>query len=312
MSLAVVAPRLRQFAVVAREQHVTRAAARLGVAQPTLSRNMARLEADLGTTLFLRTGRTVRLTRHGALLLPHVEQALAALRTGLAELHDDLDVSRGRVALAFLHSLGARAVPVLLREFRERRPLVRFTLLQDAHDTMLGLVRAGTVDLCLTSPVPTEPGFAVRVVAEQRLDLVVPRGHRLARRRRIRLEEVRDDDFVGLEKVYGLRQITDEWCRQAGFAPRVTFESEEIDTVLGLVESGLGVALLPHGAAVLHDVTVLAVTHPRTTRSIALIWRADRELPAPAREFRDVIIKGRHRLLGRVAAGREPLVEQGQ
>ena len=297
LPLAVVAPRLRQFAVVAREQHVTRAAARLGVAQPTLSRNMARLEADLGTALFLRTGRTVRLTRHGALLLPHVERALAALEAGLAELHDDLDASRGRVALAFLHSLGARAVPVLLREFRELHPAVRFTLIQDAHDTMLDLVRSGTVDLCLTSPVPSEPGLAVRVVAEQRLDLMVPRGHRLAARRRIRLAEARDDDFVGLEKVYGLRQITDDWCRQAGFTARVAFEGEEIDTVLGLVESGLGVALLPQGAAVLHDVAELAVTHPRTTRSIALIWRADRDLPAPAREFRDAVIKARNRLL---------------
>jgi DNA-binding transcriptional LysR family regulator len=230
--IALMAPRLRQFAVVAREQHVTRAAARLGVAQPTLSRNMARLEADLGTALFLRTGRTVRLTRHGARLLPHVERALAALEEGLAELSEDLDARRGRVALAFLHSLGARAVPVLLREFRAEHPSVRFTLVQDAHDTMLDLVRTGAVDLCLTSPVPDEPGIAARVVAEQRLDLCVPRGHRLAARRRVRLAELRDDDFVALEKGYGLRQIMDEWCRQAGFTAKVTFEGEEIDTVL--------------------------------------------------------------------------------
>jgi DNA-binding transcriptional LysR family regulator len=283
--------------MVAKEQHVTRAAARLGVAQPTLSRNMARLEADLGTALFLRTGRTVRLTRHGALLLPHVERALAALETGLAELHEDLDASRGRVALAFMHSLGARAVPMLLREFRERHPAVRFALIQHAHGTMLDLVRSGAVDLCLTSPAPSEPGLAVRVVAEQRLDLMVPRGHRLAVRRRVRLAEVHDDDFVGLEEGYSLRRITDDWCRQVGFTPRVAFEGEEIATVVGLVESGLGVALLPQGAAVAHDVAELMVTHPRTTRSIALVWRADRELPAPARAFRDTVVKAKNRLL---------------
>ncbi len=297
--LALLAPRLRQFAVVAREQHVTRAADRLGLAQSTLSRNIARLEADLGVALFARSGRAVRLTRAGGRLLPHVERALTALADGLDELGADLSPDRGRVAFAFLNSLGVRAVPVILREHRARHPGVRFTLIQDSHDAMLAKVRAGSVDLCLTSPMPDEPGLRAVRLDEQRLGLVVPRGHRLAGRRRIRLAEAAAEDFIGLEVGFGLRRITDDWCRQAGFAPRLAFEGEEIDTVLGLVATGLGVALLPLGLAdaCADQVVELAVTAPRTTRTIALVWLADRTPPPAVAAFRETVRAYRGRLL---------------
>jgi len=292
-----MAPRLWQLAAVAREQHVTRAAARLGLAQSTLSRNMARLEADLGTALFQRAGRGLTLTRHGQQLLPYVERALTALSAGLEELAEDMSASRGRVAFAFLHSLGVHAVPVILRDFRASHPGVRFSLVQDSNDVMLTKLRAGTVDLCITSPVPNEPGLQTRRLDEQRLSLAVPRHHRLARRKRIRLAEAAGEEFVGLERGYGLRHITDEWCRQAGFTPRLTFEGEEIDTVLGLVATGLGVALVPSGMAAQHDIVELDVTAPRTTRTIALVWLADRVNPPAVEAFRQSVLRYRGRLL---------------
>jgi DNA-binding transcriptional LysR family regulator len=291
------APRLRQFAVVAREQHVTRAADQLGLAQSTLSRNIARLEADLGTALFVRAGRTVRLTRHGRQLLPHVERALLALSDGLDELAQELHPDTGRIAFAFLHSLGAKVVPVLLRDFRRSHPGVRFTLVHHANDAMLEQLRAGAVDLCVTSPVPDDPLLRSRQLDVQRLCLMVPLGHRLADRKRVRLAEAADEDFIGMEHGYGLRRLTDEWCRQAGFTARLAFEGEEIDTVLGLVAIGLGVALMPKGSGGHHDVVELEVSAPRTTRTIALVWRADRALPPPIEAFRQSVLSYRGRLL---------------
>jgi DNA-binding transcriptional LysR family regulator len=296
--LDVLAPRLRQFVVVAREQHVTRSAELLGVTQSTLSRNIARLEADLGTPLFLRAGRSVVLTRAGAALLPYAERAADELATGLAVLDTDASADRGRVAVAFLHSLGVQAIPALVREFRAGHPAVRFTLVQGSDDENLDKLRTGVVDLCLTSPVPEEPGIVARRLDDQRLGLVVPRGHRLAGRRRVRLAEVAAEEFVGLERGYGLRRITDGWCRQAGFTPRLAFEGEEIDTVLGLVAAGLGVALLPAGlAAGRDDIAEVDVTTPRTSRTIALAWRAEGRLTAPAEAFRRCVLGFRGRLL---------------
>lgn len=291
------APRLRQLAVVAREQHVTRAAVRLGLAQSTLSRNIARLEADLGTELFIRTGRSVRLTRHGRQLLSHVERALLALSDGLDELAQELHPDTGRIAFAFLHSLGTKVVPVLLRDFRRSHPGVRFTLIHHGHDAMLEQLRAGAVDLCVTSPVPDDPEFRARQLDVQRLCLMVPRGHRLADRKRVRLAETADEDFIGLEHGYGLRRLTDDWCRQAGFTPRLAFEGEDIDTVVGLVAIGLGVALIPQGSGRQHEVVELEVSAPRTVRKIALVWLAGRAFPPPVEAFRQSILTHRGHLL---------------
>jgi DNA-binding transcriptional LysR family regulator len=296
--LDALAPRLRQFAVVAREQHVTRAAELLGITQSTLSRNIARLEADLGTSLFLRSGRGVVLTRAGAALLPYVERAADELAAGMGRLDADTSPDHGRVAVAFLHSLGGRAIPALVREFRTGHPAVRFTLVQGSDDVNLDKLRTGVVDLCLTSPVPDEPGIVARRLDDQRLGLVVPGGHRLAGRHRVRLAEVAAEEFVGLERGYGLRRITDGWCRQAGFTPRLAFEGEEIDTVLGLVAAGLGVALLPAGlGADRDDVAEVDVTEPRTSRTIALAWRAGERLIAPVEAFRRCVLGFRGRLL---------------
>src|SRR5262249_56255708 len=101
--------------------------------------------------------------------------------------------------------------------------------------------------------------------ARQRIDLGVPAGHRLARRRGVRLAEAATEDFVCMEPGYGLRAITDELCRAAGFEPRIAFEGEEAATCQGLVGAGLGVSLLPAAATMTADPAVAAVriTEPR-------------------------------------------------
>jgi DNA-binding transcriptional LysR family regulator len=176
---------------------------------------------------------------------------------------------------------------------------VTFALVQDSHDEMLAKLRSGVVDLCLTSPLPDEPGLVVRKLDEQRLALVVPRDHRLAERRRIRLIEAASEGFVGLERGYGLRRITDAACHEAGFEPRLAFEGEEIDTVLGLVATGLGVALLPTGLTgrFAREVVELTVTAPPASRTIALVWLADRRLPPPVEAFRRTVLDYRGRLI---------------
>src|ERR1700757_4349360 len=117
-ALDALVPRLRQFAVVAREEHLTRAAELLRVPQPTLSRSIARLEADLGVPLFTRPGRSIRLTRHGPALLHAAGRPIATLSGTVERLAAEAHPGRGRVALGFLHTLGGQTVPRLLKDFR--------------------------------------------------------------------------------------------------------------------------------------------------------------------------------------------------
>jgi DNA-binding transcriptional LysR family regulator len=292
-ALDVLVPRLRQFIAVGQQEHLTRAAEALGVPQPTLSRSMARLEEDLSVPLFSRPGRTIRLTRHGRLLLDAAERAVAVLLGPLDRLAAEADPARGRVALAFLHTLGTDAVPRLLRDFRAEYPEVRFTLVQGGADVLLARLLAGEVDICLTAPLPDEPGVAVRALDEQRIDLFVPAGHRLARRPGIRLAEASGEDFVCMEPGYGLRVITDELCRAAGFAPRIAFEGEEVATASGQVGAGLGVALLPATPSLLADPAIAGVriTAPKAVRTVGLAWLAADQVTGPARAFRDFALR---------------------
>ena len=298
-ALDALVPLLRQFVAVAREEHMTRAAESLGIPQPTLSRSIARLEAELGVALFARPGRSIKLTRHGRYLLESSERALLTLTASLERLTGEADPGRGRVALGFLHTLGVEIVPRLLRDFRASYPAVRFALVQGGGQRVLAGLRDGEIDLCLTAPLPSGPDVHARGLAEQRIDLFVPAGHRLAARGGVPLAAAAAEDFIVMEHGYGLRAITDAMCHEAGFEPRIAFEGEEADTARGLVGAGLGVSLLPVTAASLADplVVPVRVTAPRAARTVGIAWPADRPLTAPAARFRDFALTYAGRLL---------------
>ncbi|MDF3298241.1 LysR family transcriptional regulator [Streptomyces tropicalis] len=293
----LLAPRLAHFAGVARTEHVTRAAQEMQVPQSTLSRALVRLEEDLGVDLFARHGRTVSLTPAGRRFLGFVERALAEIERGAEEARADADPAAGKVAFGFLHTMGAETVPGLLQAFRADHPRVRFGLVQNYGEAMLEGLRAGELDLCLTSPVPDAPDLVARRLDEQKLRLVVPADHRLAARRRVRLAEAAEDTFVTLEPGYGLRRITDDLCREAGFTPRVAFEGEEAETLRGLVAAGLGVALLPPPAVPRPGVAELTVTEPRAVREIGVAWREGHPDTPPVAAFKKFLLSRRGHLL---------------
>ncbi|RBM04538.1 LysR family transcriptional regulator [Streptomyces sp. PT12] len=305
----LLAPRLAQFAAVARYEHITRAAAELSVPQPTLSRAMARLEADLGVSLLARHGRTVSLTPAGRAFARSVERALDEVERAADAVRSDADPAAGKVAFGFLHTMGPETVPALLREFREHHPRVRFALVQSYGEDMIERMRAGELDLCLTSPVPEAPDLVTRRLDEQRLHLVVPADHRLATRRRVRLAEAADEPFVTLEPGYGLRRLTDALCEQAGFRPSVAFEGEEPETLRGLVAAGLGVSLLPPPAVARPGVRELAVSAPRAVREIGVAWMAGHPDTRPVADFKRFLLGRRGRLAG---PGPEPGLAPGE
>ncbi|QGV77029.1 LysR family transcriptional regulator [Streptomyces ficellus] len=236
---------LQWFAALAESQHVTAAAERLNISQPTLSRAIARLERRVGVPLFDRHQNRLRLNKYGEVFRAHALRAIGEIDGAEQRIASLVDPDRGTVALGFLHSYGTWLVPGLLAGYRAIAPATRFELRGAAADTVVDDVRRGRLDLGLTSPRPAGDDLDWTPLQQEPLCLLVPTGHRLARRRAVEAAELADEDFLALQPVYGLRQVADRLCAGAGYAPRVIMECTELSTLRELVAAGLGVAVVP-------------------------------------------------------------------
>lgn len=280
---------LRWLVVLAEEENVTAAAARLRMTQPTLSRALARLERTLGEPLFDRHGRRIALNESGRLYVEQVRRADLALATGDERLRERREGSR-TVRLGFLHSFGTWLVPELVQETRERDPGIRFELIQDAADAISSQVAEGAVELGIVSPRPARTGLVWRRLLRQEVRVALPHEHPLASRSRIRLNELQDERFVAMAPGFGVRQLLEDACAAAGFAPNIAYECQELTTVAGLVAARAGVALLPEETEPRQPVgvTLLPFTGADTGRDIGLIWARGQPLSTAASRVRDL------------------------
>lgn len=281
---------LQWFVVLAETEHVTEAAAELGVSQPTLSRALSRLEQNAGVPLFDRVGRRLHLNEYGRIMLEHARRGLAEVQAALDRIAALRDPDTGRVRLAFLHSLANWYVPEQLRRFREAAPKIQFDLFQGAAHEIARSILDGGSDIAITSPRPDPADFSWHRLYVERLCLAVPVGHRLAGRSRVSLSVAADEPFVALEKPFGLRQLTDELWVEAGIDPQIVFEASEIPTMEGLVAAGFGVAVVP----VPRDGTEARVVHvplsnSRAKREVGLAWARSRPLAPPTQRFVDFL-----------------------
>lgn len=258
----------------------------LGVPQSTLSRRLQRLELDVGTQLFDRAAGGLRLNSRGAVLREHVRRADAEMVAGVEAVRRLSDPGRGTIRFDFLHSLSTWLMPRLVRGHLGRRPGVEFVLHQGPGVELSERVAAGLSDIALATPRPKHPDLDFVLVADERQGLAVPREHRLASRRRVRLAEVADEPFATLLPGYGTRQVFDELCDEAGFTPRIVFEAGEIPTAGGLVSAGLALAVVPLGYPSMQpENTVVVPLQTRIRREIGVVRNARAAPNPPVEEF---------------------------
>ncbi|HEX4207043.1 MAG TPA: LysR family transcriptional regulator [Ktedonobacteraceae bacterium] len=286
---------LKYFLTVARLEHMTRAAEEVGIAQPALSQTIARLEEELGVALFDRVGRNIHLNHFGQAYVQRVERIFEELEQGQRDLKDLADGRQGQVTFA----LGAAThlLPDLLSTFRKDHPGVHFLLSQHQVNTVTSLVQQlarGGCDLCLSSPPLQQPGITSVPLLTEEILLAFPSTHPLARCSQIRLQEVAQEAFISLKPGHSLRDLTDSFCQQAGFRPRIVFESDEPSTIRGLIRAEQGIAFVPAiswrgsvGPTVMH----VTVSEPKCQRTVGLSWLTDRRLSMAAQQFRQFVIE---------------------
>ncbi len=283
---------LRYLVALAEEGNFTRAAATAHVAQPALSQQIRRLEDELGLALVERTTRRVALTDAGGMLVVRARRILAELEAAAAELQAVRGMYTGHVSIGAMHTMGPVDLSLALALFSERHPNVQFTVREQSSEEMAEMLRVDELDLAflsVTERVESHDLGLHRLVLEELVALLPP-GHRLARRRRLRMADLADEPFISFRTGARLRELLESAGHQAAFEPRVTLESNESQRIRRLVSRGLGVAILPRSDAEGPgaEVAVVALTEPQLERDITLAWREGRRHAPAAAEFLDL------------------------
>ena len=282
---------LAYFVAVAEEGSFTRAAERVGVAQPSLSQQVKALESDLGAQLVHRTRGKVGLTASGETLLPVARRMLADAETARWEIRELAALGRGRVRLGATPSLCAGLLPAVLAEYRRRYPAIDIVVHESGSRDLQGELIHGALDLALVidarladdPELATVPLLTEELVVISRHEDPAPTG-----RARMSIAELKDVPLVMFRAGYDLRETTLTACRAAGFEPTFAIEGGEMDAVLEFVQAGLGVAVVP--SMVVRDrFRATPIGAPGLHRTILLARRRGLEPPRAAQALIEML-----------------------
>lgn len=281
---------LRAYLAVAEQRHFTRAARELGMAQPSVSAHVRRLEADLGTELFDRMKGKITLTPAGETLLPFARRIIADVDAAADELRSLGGLARGRIAIGATPSLAATLVPAVLSRFHAAYPGIELAIRQAGSVELVAAVEEGAVDVALVILPIRHDVLETQALLREELVVAVARGHALGRRRTLAIGDLRDVPLVMFREGYDLRTTTEAACRAAGFAPTFAVEGGEMDGVLRLAAAGLGAAIVPSLVVPPHgELHAVRIVQPSLTRTIGLAHRRDRRLSRAGQELLETV-----------------------
>ena len=281
---------LRAFLAVADQKHFTRAARDLGIAQPSVSAHVRRLEAELGSELFHRMKGNVSLTPAGETLLPFARRIVADVKAASEELRAVGGMARGRLAIGATPSLTATLLPAVLARFHGAYPGIDLALRQAGSVELVAALEEGAVDIALVILPLRHDILETQALLREELVVAVSRTHALARRRTVAVADLRDVPLVMFRAGYDLRTATEAACRAAGFAPTFAVEGGEMDGVLRLTAAGLGAAIVPSLVVTPHgDLHAVRIARPSLTRTIGLAHRRDRKLSRAGQELLETV-----------------------
>ena len=260
--------RLRVLREVLAQGSFSEAASALNYTQSAVSQAIARLESEAGMPLIERDRRGVRPTRAGERLSEHAGRVLAQLDAAEAELGAIAGIEGGELRMASFPTAGATLMPIAIADFRAAHPDVTLSLVEGEPEELTPRLRDGEFDLGLIFEFEGTGELGPRLrgtpLFADPMRLALPKGHRLARKERIALEDLADEAWVQTSESSACARHVVRICRAAGFEPRVSFESDDYLTVQGLVAAGVGVALIPQLALsqrVSYDIAVREL-HP--------------------------------------------------
>ena len=264
---------LRYFLAVARTRNFSRAAEQCRVAQPSLSQQIMKLEGELNERLFERTKREVSLTPAGELFCTHAERILDEVELARDKVSEVRGLLRGRVALGALPTVAPYYLPARLRAFAAKHPGIEVVVHEDTTAHLAQAVLAKEIDVALVSLPVERAGLVAQEFFDEELLVALPEKHALAAKKRLKLDDLECEAFILMKEGHCLAGQALQFCQLNGFAPRVSFRSAQIATVLAFVAAGWGVSVVPAMARQSRSKGVCFRRIAGLTRSVGIIHR---------------------------------------
>lgn len=281
---------LRYFLQVAERGNFTRAAEDLMISQPALSRSIQKLEEELGQPVFERKTRTLSLTDAGTLLQARAQQVLSILEDTKAEITDD--GQSGRIRVGAIPTIAPYFLPEILRRFSNEFPKATLIVQENTTDVLLKSCTQGEIDLAILAlPVPAKY-LEVEELFEEELFLVLPPGHPLAEKSRIRPSDVEPFPFVLLDEAHCLSGNIVSFCRERAFQPVAVERTSQLAMVQELVSLSHGVSMIPAMARRVDQSdrrVYRSLSRPKPMRTIAVAWNPYRFQSRLLEAFREFL-----------------------
>jgi LysR family hydrogen peroxide-inducible transcriptional activator len=277
---------LRYICAIAESGSFSRAAEHCHVAQPSLSQQVSKLEDELGTRLFDRLGRRVRLTDAGKIFLPRARAILQEMEAARSEVDYERQDTKGSIAVGVIPTIAPYFMPSRVARFTQKFPDASLRIIEETTPILVEGVRNLSLDLAIMSLPLKHREFEIIPLHKERLYAVLPRDHSLAKRKEILLGDLRTEPFVLLRDSHCFHDIAVAACQRARINPRVAFESGQFSSLLGMVSAGVGVSIVPAMAVdEASDRTFVRIADQRAFRTVVAVVLRGRSLNRVQRAF---------------------------
>jgi LysR family hydrogen peroxide-inducible transcriptional activator len=276
---------LRYLAAVAETHHFTAAADLCHVTQPTLSHQIKKLEEEVGEPLLQRRRKGAFLTPLGERIHRHALEILRGVESVREAASDFSQQVQGSLKVGVIPTIAPYLMPELLRLAQKRHPGIVFHLTEEPTEHLLASLGRGGLDIAILSPPIANDGLQTHDLFEDEFLLALPVRHAMAKSKKLTLRALQEQPMILMNDAHCLRGQTISFCQRAGFSPKVLIQSSQLDTVLGMVETGQGISLVPAMArkSFRHRKVVLRSLRPeKLSRKISLAW--SRQM-TPSRAF---------------------------
>ncbi|MDQ0298110.1 DNA-binding transcriptional LysR family regulator [Salibacterium salarium] len=278
---------LQYFIEINRLKSFSRAAEHLFITQPTISKMIKNMEKEFNVSLFDRSKKQVVLTDAGKIILEQAQIIHKAFKDLELQLEDLSELNQGHIRIGLPPMVGSSFFPMIIGHFREQYPAITIELMENGSNKIAEDVEDGTLDIGVVVLPTNEEMFDYFSFVTEDIKLVVHADHSLLEKKRITLEDLKEEHFMVLNSDFALRNRIMSACNHEGFEPFIVFESSQWDLLGKMAASKLGVTLLPESICkeLKGDLKILSIDHPEMYWKLAVIWRKDSYLSHAANEW---------------------------